>query len=87
MGQPTISTVPPTRASTAGESRRPEEAAATSVKLYGEGGITGAAGATLFATWASSVLGVLVYSLMPGPANASPDWALGALYGLEPATA
>jgi uncharacterized membrane protein YfcA len=40
------------------------------------------AGATLLATWASSVLGVLVYSWAPGSADAAPDWLLGALYGI-----
>lgn len=41
------------------------------------------AGATLVGTFATSVLGVLVYVLLPlpGGGSAAPDWALGALFG------
>jgi uncharacterized membrane protein YfcA len=42
------------------------------------------AGASLAGTFATSVIGVLVYSLLPLPdgASAAPDWALGSLFGL-----
>jgi hypothetical protein len=42
------------------------------------------AGAALADTFATSVIGVLVYSLLPLPdgASAAPDWALGSLFGL-----
>ncbi|MBI4740415.1 MAG: sulfite exporter TauE/SafE family protein [Betaproteobacteria bacterium] len=41
------------------------------------------AGAALVGTFATSVLGVLVYTLLPlpGGGSAAPDWALGALLG------
>ena len=42
------------------------------------------AGAALAATFATSVFGVLVYSLLPVPGggHAAPDWVLGSLFGL-----
>jgi len=42
------------------------------------------AGAALAGTFATSVLGVAVYSLLPVPGggSAAPDWLLGALFGL-----
>ena len=42
------------------------------------------AGAALAGTFATSVVGVLVYSFLPlpGGGHASPDWALGTLFGL-----
>jgi len=42
------------------------------------------AGAALAGTFATSVVGVLVYSVLPlpGGGHASPDWALGTLFGL-----
>ena len=42
------------------------------------------AGAALAGTFATSVVGVLVYSILPlpGGGHASPDWALGTLFGL-----
>ncbi|MEO5331716.1 MAG: sulfite exporter TauE/SafE family protein [Magnetococcus sp. YQC-5] len=42
------------------------------------------AGAALLGTFATSVFGVLVYSVMPVPGGgyASPDWWLGSLFGL-----
>jgi hypothetical protein len=42
------------------------------------------AGAALAGTFATSVIGVLVYSLLPLPdgTSAAPDWALGSLFGL-----
>ena len=41
-------------------------------------------GAALFSTWVTSVAGVLFYAFVPIGDNltASPDWALGALFGL-----
>lgn len=45
--------------------------------------VTIVAGAALVGTFATSVLGVLVYALLPlpGGASAAPDWALGASFG------
>jgi uncharacterized membrane protein YfcA len=43
------------------------------------------AGASLLSTWVTSVMGALVYALVPLSAasgNTSPDWLLGVLYGL-----
>jgi hypothetical protein len=42
------------------------------------------AGAALAGTFATSVVGVLVYSLLPLPDGgvAAPDWVLGSLFGL-----
>jgi uncharacterized membrane protein YfcA len=42
------------------------------------------AGAALAGTFATSVIGVIVYSTLPLPGGgyASPDWALGTLFGL-----
>ncbi|MBF0294084.1 MAG: sulfite exporter TauE/SafE family protein [Magnetococcales bacterium] len=42
------------------------------------------AGATLMGTFLTSVVGVLLYSLLPAPPGlpTAPDWALGALFGL-----
>jgi uncharacterized membrane protein YfcA len=42
------------------------------------------AGAALSGTFATSVIGVLVYSVLPLPSGgyAAPDWALGSLFGL-----
>lgn len=42
------------------------------------------AGAALAGTFASSLIGVAIYSLLPGAGGSSvaPDWALGALFGL-----
>jgi hypothetical protein len=42
------------------------------------------AGAARAGTFATSVIGVLVYSLLPLPdgASAAPDWALGSSFGL-----
>lgn len=42
------------------------------------------AGAALAGTFATSVIGVAVYSLLPLPdgSSAAPDWALGSLFGL-----
>jgi hypothetical protein len=42
------------------------------------------AGAALAGTFATSVIGVIVYSVLPlpGGGHASPDWALGTLFGL-----
>lgn len=42
------------------------------------------AGAALAATFATSLFGVAVYSLLPlpGGGHAAPDWALGSLFGL-----
>jgi hypothetical protein len=42
------------------------------------------AGAALAGTFATSVVGVLVYSVLPlpGGGHAAPDWALGTLFGL-----
>lgn len=42
------------------------------------------AGAALAGTFATSVFGVIVYSVLPlpGGGHASPDWALGTLFGL-----
>ena len=42
------------------------------------------AGAALAATFATSVMGVAVYTLLPLPdgGHATPDWALGSLFGL-----
>lgn len=42
------------------------------------------AGAALAATFATSLIGVAVYSLLPlpGGGHAAPDWALGSLFGL-----
>jgi hypothetical protein len=42
------------------------------------------AGAALAATFATSLFGVAVYSLLPlpGGGHAAPDWALGTLFGL-----
>lgn len=42
------------------------------------------AGAALAGTFATSVFGVIVYSMLPLPdgGHASPDWALGTLFGL-----
>jgi len=42
------------------------------------------AGAALAGTFATSVIGVIVYSVLPlpGGGHASPDWALGSLFGL-----
>ncbi len=46
--------------------------------------VTLVAGAALAGTFATSVIGVLVYSVLPlpGGGHASPDWALGTLFGL-----
>ncbi len=38
-------------------------------------------GATLMGTFITSVAGVLFYSTLPSSIDASPDWALGALFG------
>ena len=42
------------------------------------------AGAALAGTFATSVIGVIVYSVLPlpGGGHAAPDWALGTLFGL-----
>jgi uncharacterized protein len=42
------------------------------------------AGAALAGTFATSVIGVIVYSVLPLPSGgyAAPDWALGSLFGL-----
>jgi len=42
------------------------------------------AGATLFSTWVTSVVGALMYAFVPTGAamNAAPDWLLGLLFGL-----
>ena len=42
------------------------------------------AGAALASTFATSLIGVVVYSLLPLPdgSGAAPDWALGSLFGL-----
>lgn len=42
------------------------------------------AGATLFATFMSSVAGVAMYTLLPAPAGVQtgPDWTLGLLFGV-----
>ncbi len=42
------------------------------------------AGAALAGTFATSVIGVIVYSLLPlpGGGHATPDWALGTLFGM-----
>lgn len=40
------------------------------------------AGAALMGTLITSVAGVAFYSLIPSELNTSPDWALGALFGL-----
>lgn len=44
----------------------------------------GVAGATLFGTLATSVVGVALYQLLPAPSGMEtrPDWALGLLFGL-----
>lgn len=42
------------------------------------------AGATLFATFATSVMGVMLYQFLPAPSGviAQPDWAVGLLFGV-----
>lgn len=42
------------------------------------------AGATLLSTWVTSLVGALIYAFVPlaGSAASSPDWLLGALYGV-----
>lgn len=42
------------------------------------------AGATLAGTFATSVIGIAVYSMLPVPGGggAAPDWLLGSLFGL-----
>lgn len=46
--------------------------------------VTIVAGAALAGTFATSVIGVIVYSLLPLPdgSHAAPDWLLGSLFGL-----
>lgn len=46
--------------------------------------IPAVAGATLLATFITSIAGVSIYSLLPGPdgAQSSPDWPLGLILGL-----
>lgn len=46
--------------------------------------VTLVAGAALAGTFATSVIGVIVYSVLPlpGGGHASPDWALGTMFGL-----
>lgn len=46
--------------------------------------VAAVAGAALAGTFATSVIGVIVYSVLPlpGGGHASPDWALGTLFGL-----
>lgn len=45
--------------------------------------VAAVAGAALLGSFATSVLGVLLYALLPlpGGGSAAPDWALGALFG------
>jgi len=42
------------------------------------------AGASLLSTWITSVVGALIYAFVPlaGSTHSSPDWLLGALYGV-----
>jgi hypothetical protein len=46
--------------------------------------IAAVAGATLAGTFATSVISVIVYSVLPLPdgGHATPEWALGSLFGL-----
>jgi uncharacterized membrane protein YfcA len=46
--------------------------------------VHGVAGAALFGTFATSILGVALYQFMPAPPGIEtrPDWALGILFGL-----
>ena len=46
--------------------------------------IHGVAGATLFGTFVTSVVGVALYQWLPAPPGIEtrPDWALGVLFGL-----
>lgn len=46
--------------------------------------VAAVAGAALAGTFATSVIGVFVYSVLPlpGGGHAAPDWALGSLFGL-----
>jgi len=46
--------------------------------------VHGVAGAALFGTFATAVVGVALYQFMPAPPGIEtrPDWALGILFGL-----